>query len=33
MELGFTGVAGWTAEEGWAIYPPHHEHAGEDGDQ
>jgi len=28
MDLGMTGVAGWSSERGWAIYPPGHELAG-----
>jgi hypothetical protein len=29
MDAGLIGVAGWTTTDGWRIYPPEHEFAGE----
>jgi len=27
--IGMTGIAGWSPVDGWHIYPPDHEMAGE----
>jgi hypothetical protein len=29
MDLGVIGIAGWSPTNGWSIYPPDHEMAGE----